>query len=281
MLKFYNYKYPFCKDLPPIIDGYEIKPMYAVSAYGDVINKYTGTELAQMTVTDGYKVVGLWTTQKYDNGEKKYGSQYRKIMRRVHRLVMYTFCPLPDYTGLQIDHIDGNKSNNNINNLEWVTSKENNNRAVNNHLKVVRLTPEDARFIGDLILDGRTKQEIYELVPNATINSVYQIATGFAWSYLFTTEEIQAMTAVYRSYEHSYIKFNKVSRDQRYIIYNYLLEHQNEIESSYSGKLFHYDAAAKAAGLVYDNKEDYRYKIVRIIYGYIKQGKQYDPYSIK
>lgn len=41
----------------------------------------------------------------------------------VHRVIMITFC---GYSNLTVNHIDGNKDNNSLENLEYVTIKENN-----------------------------------------------------------------------------------------------------------------------------------------------------------
>lgn len=48
----------------------------------------------------------------------------RNKSRYVHRLVASAFIPNPDNLP-QVDHIDGNKQNNNINNLRWVTAQQN------------------------------------------------------------------------------------------------------------------------------------------------------------
>ena len=42
-----------------------------------------------------------------------------------HRLILETFCPRPDMKTLQVNHINGIKSDNRLENLEWCTRSEN------------------------------------------------------------------------------------------------------------------------------------------------------------
>lgn len=49
---------------------------------------------------------------------------------KIHRLVVFEFLGLRP-VGLEVNHIDGNKLNNNINNLEYCTPKENTRHAIN------------------------------------------------------------------------------------------------------------------------------------------------------
>lgn len=61
----------------------------------------------------GYMVVNLW---KFNKGKNEY----------VHRLVAMAFIPNPNNLP-QVNHKDEVKTNNEASNLEWVTSKQNNN----------------------------------------------------------------------------------------------------------------------------------------------------------
>lgn len=52
-----------------------------------------------------------------------------------HRLVMFTWRPIPNAEALTVDHLDHNKRNNSLSNLEWVTKEENLRRAKIDFLK--------------------------------------------------------------------------------------------------------------------------------------------------
>ena len=53
----------------------------------------------------------------------------------VHRLVLENFCPTAEMNNLQVNHIDGNKENNSLSNLEWMTCLENIHHAMDNNLR--------------------------------------------------------------------------------------------------------------------------------------------------
>ncbi len=63
---------------------------------------------------------------KSNNGYLRVGLQYNGISRAVlvHRLVAEAFIPNPKGL-LEVNHLDENKNNNNVSNLEWSTSSHN------------------------------------------------------------------------------------------------------------------------------------------------------------
>lgn len=103
------------------IEGYE--GLYQVSNLGRIKSlkrqKSNGKNLVyidEKILTQNITNWGYYRVALYKNGIRKY--------HRVHRLVATAFLPNPENKE-QVNHIDGNKLNNNLDNLEWSTRIEN------------------------------------------------------------------------------------------------------------------------------------------------------------
>lgn len=98
------------KDIP----GYE--GHYKISNKGSVKSIKKNDILMKGAYLKGYKIISLWK-----NGTGR--------MFRVHRLVAMSFIPNPENKPC-IDHVNGNRSDNRVENLRWVTPKENQNNPI-------------------------------------------------------------------------------------------------------------------------------------------------------
>lgn len=132
--------------------------LYRVNSKGEVITdnwKNTGRTATLKPATDkkGYKRVGLQLNGKLHT-------------KKVHRLVAEAFIPNPENKPC-VNHIDGNKANNVVENLEWVTHKENVKHAIDNNLfsfqtpeKSVNIKPKKGELNGFSVLTERQVLEI-------------------------------------------------------------------------------------------------------------------------
>lgn len=114
----------------------DLQQRYKITKDGNVINKTTGKIKSFYISNNGYKRVSLWI----DGKQKKMS---------IHRLVALTYIPNPNNLP-QINHKDGNKLNNNVDNLEWCNQEHN---------------TKEAYKIG-LIKSSTTKVNQYDLEGN-------------------------------------------------------------------------------------------------------------------
>lgn len=135
---------------------YQVSNLGSVRSLDRVVNnrRVKGRVLKPFQDKDGYKKVNLVM-----GGKKR-----RQFM--IHRLVSKMFIPNPENKP-EVNHKDGNKQNNNIDNLEWVTKRENARHAWDNGLKEAiigencswhKLTDKDVRDIRDMYETGEYTQ---------------------------------------------------------------------------------------------------------------------------
>ena len=93
---------------------------------------------------------------------------------QVHRLVLEHFNPVKDMDKLQVNHIDGDKSNNSLSNLEWCTPKENTQHAI----KLGKRGDQKGIKNPNSKLNPKQVKEIVE-IRNSTGNSHSKISKKF------------------------------------------------------------------------------------------------------
>lgn len=134
---------------------------YEITTDGQVINKKTSHILKGQLNAKGYLRVSI-----------------SKKLMFVHRLVAEKYIPNPDNLP-QVNHKDGNKLNNSVENLEWVSNQQNRNHAVETGLHLSgeacswsKLDWEKVEFIrSHLNLSNEELGEMFGVSPH-TINDV-------------------------------------------------------------------------------------------------------------
>lgn len=97
----------------PITAIPNLQDWYYISNYGRVYSRFTNSLIKPIIIGSGYFEVRLR------------GKDNSVIPMLSHRLVMITYKSIQNPDEFQVNHIDGNKINNYIDNLEWVTRSEN------------------------------------------------------------------------------------------------------------------------------------------------------------
>ena len=120
-------------------------------------------------------------------------NQGKKSNKHIHRLLATHFIPNP-LNKKQVNHIDGNKQNNDLNNLEWVTPQENARHAVDTGLCDDRRQKQEVAILqydlkGNFVAEhvsiheaGRTTGIAWQNISKV-VRGVRPRAGGYTWKY--------------------------------------------------------------------------------------------------
>lgn len=170
-------------------EGYEVSDLGNVRAkkrqvvYKDGrVGNFPERLMNPMLTKKGYHKVHL-------SSNKKEGYRTSKL---VHRLVAEMFIPNP-LEKPQVNHKDGNKLNNRIDNLEWATNQENHEHKIENNLIPTSHFPKQ---VGKFTKDGElleTFDSIYSAAKSMNarqwevsrcVNGERKTFKGFVWKFV-------------------------------------------------------------------------------------------------
>lgn len=142
-----------------------------IEGYGDISVGSQGTIIGKR----GKMKPNNMNSKKYFRvhiGEKHYA---------VHRLVALAFIPNPNNYP-QVNHIDGDKSHNYVENLEWVTNEQNHKHAVRHSLINCKITYEDSLKIKELYSTGNyTYCDLADMF-NVSFSQIGYIVRNHSWN---------------------------------------------------------------------------------------------------
>lgn len=241
-----------------------VKPnFYKITNTGKIYNIKNGNEMKSYVDGKGYNRVQLQSTK----------TNRKRLDVALHRLICWEYNgPYSDNKN-QVNHLDGNKSNNNPNNLEWCTNSENIKHAIENGLLIINRRYEyDNDTIAlacDLILLGLTNMEITCYIYNGIdINSEEQcnflstlmcIRRGKSYSNIY-----QKRKELFNPNDYSDININeiqdkiKITRTNDKTLRDEIIKHKNE-------GLDRTEILEKITGYKISNSTIYTKRVYRII----------------
>jgi hypothetical protein len=175
---------------------------YEISSYGNLRNKTTNYTL-NPCIKSGY----LCTSIKNDDGDLK--------SIKIHRLVAVSFIhnPLNKET---VNHKDHNKLNNNLSNLEWATTTEQNNHKQKCKKEILELV--SSRAVWRIHKDTNEKLELYQTIK-------------FASQWIFDNK-LTSITE-FNNGNNIKTKISAVAQGRRLTTFGYKWEYCNECENKY------------------------------------------------
>ena len=128
--------------------------MYTLYEDGRIYSEKLGIFLKPRKNRNGYLIVALDTEQL-----------------SIHRLVALHFIPNP-YTYSQVNHINGNKEDNHVSNLEWCSAQQNILHALKTNLRKGWIPTSTKQELVNQYLNGKTIAELVKDFPKTHPNTL-------------------------------------------------------------------------------------------------------------
>lgn len=153
------------------IEGYE--ECYLISNKGRVFSK-TSNRMLKGGFSHGYPYIKMC----------KKGTEKSE---RIHRLVAMAFIPRTNKNKKEVNHKDCDKTNNNVENLEWVTRRENLDHSVI-HYNLLGSNVGKSKLVDEQVLEIFNKKEASRMSLSKKFKvstvTIWKIRTGRSWSWL-------------------------------------------------------------------------------------------------
>ena len=156
---------------------------YAALECGNILSLRSGKHLKPITQKLGYKSIML-------------SQDGKRCVFLVHRLIAMSYIGRDVRSQVQVNHKDGIKANNAVDNLEWMSSKDNVRHAVQTGLKdsqfanAREVTDEQALGICHSLLSGNRPKKVAELF-STTVHVVNNIRHKKAYRHITDDFEIE------------------------------------------------------------------------------------------
>ena len=163
-----------------------VYPYYMISSSGRVYHRYMESFMSPGLETSGYLFISLMTS---------FGP---KIVQ-MNRLVLMAFRPIQNPDLYQANHIDGNKLNNHLYNLEWTTRSENQIHAYRTGLHKpsnITISEEQAKEIVELLKTNHYQCKEIAKIIGVNVNIVNSIKKKESWKHLTTNLDFNSRLGV-------------------------------------------------------------------------------------
>ena len=210
--RFIDFEISYLTDKKPEIENkdiiwkeYPFLEKYVVSNTGEVKHKRTGRILMGSKV-NGYRFVNLNNNNNI------------KMNKLIHRLVAETFLENPENKPV-VNHKDTNILNNNVNNLEWVTYKENMNTSETKHnlkkgknsKQILQIRIDTGEILNEFY--GASEGEEKLNIPQGYILKICQYYNGNKTSQTFKTYQ-KTYIFIFEEDKNDIDKYLKIARTQ-------------------------------------------------------------------